>query len=154
MSHIRPPLGRWDRRTTLMLAGALLAAVLAISPAADGQRGGRQQRAAPAQIVVPARAETVRFRFDQNREPKSRTFTLQAQPPLARKPRIRKELAGDLESETGREFPGSQIEVRATRTEFGNVAVEVTLDPKDRTEVPAATPAPWPSRVRGLSPER
>jgi hypothetical protein len=130
---------RWPGpRGMLLLVVALTGAILAIPSGADGQRRQERQRSASeGQFIVPATAETIRFRFDEEREPKSRTFTLQAKPPLSRKLAIRKELAGDLESETGREFPQSQIRVKAKRSEFGNAAVTVTLDPVGRIDVPA-----------------
>ena len=135
------PVARRVQLGTLLLAAAVLAALLLIPSGAGGQRPQKkpQPRAKTriGKIVVPVKAETIRLDFQQSREPKTRSFTLKADPPLGRKPTIRKELAGDLTNDNGGEFPEDQVTVTTERTEFGNVRVKVQLDPKGRVEVPA-----------------
>jgi hypothetical protein len=99
---------------TLLLAGAVAGTLLLIPSGAGGR--GQQDRPKPigktpiGKIVVPVKAETIRFDFQQSREAKTRSFALKADPPLGQKPVIRKELAGDLTNDSGSEFPEDQVD--------------------------------------------
>jgi hypothetical protein len=115
--------------------GALLIAalVLCVLPAgvADAKSKPDNKKPKAAKIVVPVQTETVRFPFDEDRGSQTRTFTVEARPPLGKARKVEVELGGDLLDEDGRAFPEDQINVTVERSTFGNVRATMKLDPDD-----------------------
>jgi len=122
-----------DKARYVLVATVLL--TLVVVPLAVGQNSGkRQTKKASATKVVP-QTETIKFPFREETDPQSRSFTLEARPPLPKNLKARYEIAGDLIDEEGDAFPERQIRVKVKRADLGNVKVKVTLDPKDRVDV-------------------
>ncbi len=124
-------------RTGSRGALSLAAMMLLLVPVGSADAQQRQKAKSAGKVVVPAQTETIRFPFDEDRDPETRSFTLEARPPLKPKPKLRFEFAGDLLTEDGDAFPMDQIDVVPKRTKFGNVEVKVTLRPEGDVDVEA-----------------
>jgi hypothetical protein len=118
------------RRSGLVLIGLLVCVLVSVG-VADAKSKPENKQAKAAKIVVPAQTETVRFPFDEDRGSESRSFTLEARPPLGKARKVDVELGGDLLDEDGRAFPEDQIDVTVERSTFGNVKATMKLDPDD-----------------------
>jgi hypothetical protein len=116
-----------------LIAAALFALVLV--PFAVGQNAKQKAKQKSSATKVVPQTETIRFPFREDQDPQTRSFTLEARPPLPKDLKARYEVAGDLIDEEGDAFPESQIRVKVKRADLGNVKVRVRLDPKDRVEV-------------------
>jgi hypothetical protein len=140
-------MGHVDRLKCLCVPRAVVIAITALMllalpiGVAHAQRGqgqkkaqGQKKKTKATKVVVPAQTETIRFRFDEDRDPITRTFNLEARPPLKPKRDVLFE-AGDLVTDEGDVFPQKQIEVTTEPSDFGNVQVIVTLTPRGKVDV-------------------